>query len=167
VIKRIRWNVSKKKILTISKSLSQWLRSLDRDWEISILSRHHLPVPKVLIEVVKSVKTWNFSICQDFWVWSTSKSLNNFEKPWEILKSLDKSWKVSINLKNLDSLDLSRQSWWNSWHSLISILKILTKKKKSCLDSKNNLDKFQKLILTDQEFLISISIGLNCWDPHA
>ena len=27
---------------------------------VSILSRHHLPVPKVSIEIEKSVETWNF-----------------------------------------------------------------------------------------------------------
>ncbi len=45
----------------------------------------------------------------------------------------------------------------------VSILKISTKKKKSCLNSKDNLCKFQKLISTDHEILISI--GLNCRDP--
>jgi hypothetical protein len=29
----------------------------------------------------------------------------------------------------------------------------------------DNLDGFQKLVLTDRE--ISISIGLDCWDPQA
>ncbi len=37
--------------------------------------------------------------------------------------------KVMINHKNLDSLNLSQQSWWKSWRSLIWISKILTKKK--------------------------------------
>ena len=96
-----------KKILTISKSLTWRLRSLNRDGEILILSIHHLPVSKVSIEIKKSVDTWhfwqiltvcldldrelvnfiifldcNFSICQNFWSRSTSKSHNNVEKSW-------------------------------------------------------------------------------------
>ncbi len=95
------------KILTISKSLSWRLRSLNRDGKISILSLHHLPVSKVSIEIKKSVDTWHFwqiltvcldldrefvnfiifldrdfSICQDFWSRSTSKSHDNVEKSW-------------------------------------------------------------------------------------
>ena len=95
------------KILTISKSLSWRLRSLNRDGKISILSLHHLPVSKVLIEIKKSVDTWHFwqiltvclnldrelvnfiifldwdfSICQEFWSRSTSKSHDNVEKSW-------------------------------------------------------------------------------------
>ncbi len=55
---------------------------------------------------------------------------------------------------------------WSSLDSKVSILKMLTETKKlSCLDSKNNLDNFQKLILTDREILISI--GLDCQDPQA
>ncbi len=81
-------------------------------------SQHPLPVPKVLMEIEKSVKTWNFgyiltvcfdlnrewvgfiilldrdsSICQDFLAWSPSKSLYNVEILWFISKSLHKSWK--------------------------------------------------------------------------
>ena len=96
-----------KKILTISKNLSWQLRSLNWDGEILILSLHHLPVSKVSIEIKKSVDTWHFwqiltvclvldwelvnfiifldwdfSICQDFWSRSTSKSHDNVEKSW-------------------------------------------------------------------------------------
>ncbi len=35
------------------------------------------------------------------------------------------------------------------------------------LDTMDNLDGFQKLVSTDPEILISISIGLNCRDPQA
>ncbi len=95
------------KILTISKSLSWRLRSLNRDGEILILSLHYLPVSKVSMEIKKSVDTWqfwqiltvfldldrelvnfiifldwDFSICQDFWFRSTSKSHDNVEKSW-------------------------------------------------------------------------------------
>ena len=72
--------------------------------DILILSRHVQKVRKVLIETEKSVETWHFwqistvclnldrelvnvikflnrdfSICRDFWSWSTSKSLDNVE----------------------------------------------------------------------------------------
>jgi hypothetical protein len=124
--------------------------------DISILSRHHLPVPKVSIEIEKSVKTWyfwkistvclhlnwelvnfitflnqDFSICLDFWSWSTSKSLN-------------KSQKVVTNLENLDSFDLSWQSRQKSQQSLILIEKSWFSKSrrfsKVCLDTKDILD---------------------------
>ncbi len=51
--------------------------------------------------------------------------------------------------------------------SKVLILKILTEKKKSCLNSKDNFNKFQKLISTDHEVSISILIGLDCRDPEA
>ncbi len=97
--------------------------NLDRDWEILILSRHHLPVPKVSFEIEKSVDTghfWqilffldldqelvnlilfldqDFSTCWDFWWWVSI-----------MLRYLNKSQKVSTNVKNLNSLNLSRQS---------------------------------------------------------
>ena len=152
----------------------QFQKACLNDWEVSIEIEKSQFCLDITFQSQKSwLRLWNLSrpeISQFVKIFESevpqkvSIILRNLEKSW---KASNKSWKVSTNLKNLDSLDLSRQSWWNSWHSLISILKILTKKKKSCLDSKNNLDKFQKLILTDQEFLISISIGLNCWDPHA
>jgi hypothetical protein len=39
--------------------------------------------------------------------------------------------------------------------------------KKFGLDTMYNLDRFQKLILTDREILILISIGLDCQDHQA
>jgi hypothetical protein len=47
----------------------------------------------------------------------------------------------------------------------VSILKISTKKKKVDLEMMDILDGFQKLVSTQRTFLISI--GLDCWDPHA
>ena len=47
----------------------------------------------------------------------------------------------------------------------VSILKILTEKKKVDLDMMDILDGFQKLVSTRRAF--SISIGLDCQDPHA
>jgi hypothetical protein len=61
--------------------------------------------------------------------------LINIEKSWQILK-ISKNLTVLIYLNSLDeNLD------WK-----VSILKILTKKKKSCLDTKENLDSFQKYV---------------------
>ncbi len=120
--------------------------------EILIWSQHHLPVPKVLIEIEKSVETWNFwqvltacldldwelvnfitflyqdfSICQDFWAWSISKSLDNVEISGLILKSLDKSWKPwQSQFISTISMKISTQL---SLNSKVSILTILTKTK--------------------------------------
>ncbi len=78
----------------------------------------------------------------------------NLEKSWQILK-ISKNLTVLIYLDSLDeNLD---------WKVLI--LKILTKKKKSCLDTKENLDSFQKYVSTRMK--ISISIALDCRDPQA
>ncbi len=47
----------------------------------------------------------------------------------------------------------------------VLILKISTEKKKVDLDMMDILDGFQKLVSTRRTF--SISIGLDCRDPHA
>jgi hypothetical protein len=125
--------------------------SLD-DRDISILSRRHLPVPKVSIEIEKSVETWHFwqistvcldldrelvnfitfldrdfSTCQDFWSWSTSKSLDNVEI---MSRYLDKSRQsqfvstISINISTKINLN------WK-----VSILKISTEKKKKLIST--------------------------------
>ena len=78
------------------------------------------------------------------------------KKSWKSLDYVEKSWKVSINLK---SLDKSRQSRFVSTISIniltkinldrkISILKISTEKKKVSLDGRENLDSFKKLVST-------------------
>ena len=108
-------------VSTLTKSKSRQLRKPrqfqeaclnDREVSIKIEKswfclENHLPVPKVLIEIEKSVETWtfwqiltvcldldqesvnliifidqDFSICQDFWAWSHSKSLENVEISW-------------------------------------------------------------------------------------
>ena len=66
--------------------------------------------------------------------------MNNLDKYLDTAKSQFKS----LNFKNLD-----RE------------LKIFD------LDTMDNLDGFQKLVSTDREILISISICLDCWDPQA
>jgi hypothetical protein len=76
-------------------------------------------------------------------------------------RSLDKSRKVSTNLKNLDSLNLAKSR-------LKSLdFKNLDREKKLDLDMKDILDGFQKLVSTDPEILISILIGLDSRDPQA
>jgi hypothetical protein len=60
-------------------------------------------------------------------------------------------------LTNLENLDLAK--------SRFKSLDFKNLDRKPCLVSKENLDKFQKLISTDRE--ISISIGLDCRDPQA
>ncbi len=74
----------------------------------------------------------DFSLCRDFWAWCTSKSLKNVEISRQISLRLDKSWKSSLRLNNLDT---SRQSWQKSRRvqvstEKVSILKISSKKKK-------------------------------------
>ncbi len=80
------------------------------------------------------------------------------------MRNLEKSRQISkilISLESLDNLDKNIDAAKSRFKSLdfinldskVSILKILTEKKKSCLDSKDNLDTFQKLISTDQEIL--------------
>ncbi len=82
---------------------------------------------------------------------------------------LDKSWKVSTNLKNLVSRNLSRQSQKNldAANSRLKSLdfKNLKQKKKVDLDMMDILNSFQKLVLIDRE--ISISICLDRRDPQA
>ncbi len=92
------------------------------------------------------------------------------KKSWKSLNYVKKSQKFSINL---ESLDLSRRSWFVSTISInistkinldqkISILKI-----KVDLDVLDNLDGFQKLISTRWTFSISILIGLERRDHQA
>jgi len=113
------------------ENLNNLKACLDQDWEISSLSRHHLPVSKVLIQIEKSVETWNFwliltvcvdldqesvdfiillaqdfSICWDFWAWSPSKSLDKVEISQKTSKSLYKSQIILIVSKSLDCLHL-------------------------------------------------------------
>ncbi len=146
------------------------MRFLNQDWEISILFRHHLPVPKVLIKIKKSVETWNclqiLTVCLnldrelvDFSI-NFNQELSRFLnlKSWkcrDILINVEKSWQFSKSLHNLYK---SRLSWFiqvilmqiSTWQSLnwkVSILKISTETKKI-------------LVLTWRTILISI--GLNC-----
>ncbi len=86
--------------------------SLD-DWEISILSLHHLPVPKVSTEIEKSVKTWNFwrilAVCLNLdWELVIFIKISQFVKIFEP----EVPQKVSIMLRLISkSLDKSQKSW--------------------------------------------------------
>jgi hypothetical protein len=84
---------------------------------------------------------------------SLDKNLDYLEKAWL-------SWFISIVLISLDDLDKNLDTA-KSW------LKSLNREKKnSGLDMMDNLDGFQKLVSTQRTFSISISIGLDCWDPQ-
>jgi hypothetical protein len=78
---------------------------------------------------------------------------------------LDKSWKVSTNLKNLDSLDENLDAAKSQLKSLD--FKNLDEKKKDDLDRRENLDTVKKLVSTLRTFSIPISIGLDCRDHQA
>ncbi len=87
------------------------------------------------------------------------------KKSWKSLDYVEKSQKFSINLK---SLDKSRQSQFVST-ILINIstkINLDREKKKVDLDVMDNLDTSKKLVSTRRTFSISISIGLDCWDPQ-
>ncbi len=135
----------------------QFQKACLNNWEVSI----EIEKSQFCLDTTfQSQKSW-------LRLWNLSRpEISQFVKIFEsevpqkvsiISRNLEKSWKASTNLER--SRQISK-ILTVSIYRLISILKILTKKKKSCLDSKNNLEKFQ-------EFLISISIGLDCWDPHA
>ena len=73
-----------------------------------------------------------------------------------MLRNLDKSWKVSTNLKNLNKSWKSRQSRWKSWCSQVSIEKSLFKKSRQR----------KKIVVSTLSIVsISISLGIDCQDP--
>jgi hypothetical protein len=81
------------------------------------------------------------------------------------LDNLDASWQISTIWTGLaiSTKILTRQSL--DWK--VSILKISTEKKKVDLDMMDSLDGLKKFVSTRRTFSISISIGLDCRDPHA
>ncbi len=80
------------------------------------------------------------------------------------MKSLNKSWKSrKSQIISTISMKISTQLNLN-WKVLI-LKNLDPAKKKSCLDSKDNLYRFEKLISAYRE--VWISIGLDCWDPQA
>ncbi len=85
------------------------------------------------------------------------------------LDYLEKSWlsqfisMVSIRVDDLDkNLDAAK-----SRLKSLDFKNLNREKIKKGLDSKDNLDVFQKLVSTLRTFLISILIGLDCRDPQA
>ena len=163
---------SRVSISTLSRRLYRRLRKswhfqkLDLDnREVLILSQHHLPVPRVSIEIKKSIETWIFGqswqfvsilieseLILSFFLIDISQFVEIFEP--EVPHCLEKSWlsqfihillmqiSKSLNFKNLD------------WE------------KKCFLNMIDNLNNFQKLVAPLRTILISISIGLDCWDPQ-
>ncbi len=70
---------------------------------------------------------------------------------------------VSISLNDLDkNLDTVK-----SWLKSLDFKNLNREKKNSGLDVMDNLDTSKKLVSTLRKFLISISIGIDCWDPRA
>jgi hypothetical protein len=68
---------------------------------------------------------------------------------------------VSINLDDLDKyLDAAKSRF-----KILDFKNLDQEIKNFDLDTMDILNSFQKLVSTDRE--ISISIGLDCWDPQA
>ena len=96
------WLRSRMLISTLEKGLSRqsrksrhlkmlvWSRSLNQDWEISILPWHHLPVLKVSTKIYQFVEVSDGEVPQ---------------KVYKMSIHLDKYWKVSIDPENIDSPD--------------------------------------------------------------
>jgi hypothetical protein len=83
-----------------------------------------------------------------------------------MLRNLDNSWKVLTISINLDNLDKNLDADLSQLKSL-DFKNLDQELKNFGLDMMDNLDRFQKLILTDWEISILISIGLDCRDPQA
>jgi hypothetical protein len=94
--------------------------------------------------------TWGIKVnsTSNFFVKLISLGVSICLDDWENLDNIDKNLDADKSrLKSLDFKNLNQEIKYFG------------------LDTMNNLDRFQKLISTDQE--ISISIGLDCWDPQA
>ncbi len=87
------------------------------------------------------------------------------KKSWKSLDYVEKSQKfskVSICLDDLDKyLDEDKSRPKN-----LDFKNLNREKKKVDLDMMDILDGFQKLVSTWRTISISISIGLDCWDPQ-
>jgi hypothetical protein len=105
------------------------------------------------------------------WSWSRSKwifafSCWDFSIRWDFNINMTKSQLKILDFKNLDNLN-KNMNMTQSWLKSLKFNNLDRNKKKVCLDSWENLDRFQKLISTDGDVSISILIDLNCWDPQA
>ena len=90
---------------------------------------------------------------------SLDKNLDYLEKAWL-------SRFISIVSISLDDLDRNLDTAKSRLKSL-DFKNLDREKNNSGLDMMDNLDGFQKLVSTQRTFSISISIGLDCRDPHA
>jgi hypothetical protein len=154
------WVSTVKKISTVSKSKSRRLRylefvstsmsrpkNLDWDWEF----RRDLKILAFLDSLSWSwsrsawifvFSRWDFSIRRDFSSFSDSKGLDNVKISWQILTA---SWQISTASWQISKISTRLDQSWQSWCLLaistkiltrqsldwkISILKILTRKKK-------------------------------------
>ncbi len=88
---------------------------------------------------------------------SLDKNLNYLEKAWLSRFILIVSISLDNHDKNLDTA--------NSRLKSLNFKNLDQEKKNSGLNMMDNLDGFQKLVSTRRTF--SISIGLDCRDPHA
>ena len=162
------------------KSRLLWLFVLFVDF--SRISRVFLDLDREIMDFYKYLD-WDFSSQPYLFTFCASKLASKWAKSVGNSNFFQKvATKISIyleiiliNCKNLKNLDLSWKSrlvltilikilTHPSLNWKVSILKILTKIKKSDLDKMDNLDGFQKLVSTRRTF--SISIGLDCRDPQ-
>ncbi len=185
------WVSTVEKISTASKSKSWQSRSrlldfvstsmsipksLDRDQEI----RRYLKISAFLdsLSRSRSRSAWifvfsrrDFSIRRDFSSFSDSKGLDNVKISWQISTAsrqisktstrLDKSWQSRLRLDNLDkNLNASKSRLKNL------NFKNLDREKKKLISTVEKISTIQKKLVSTRR-TISISIGLDCRDPHA
>ncbi len=125
-------------------------KSLDQDreicWDLKILafldslSRSRLRSAWIFV-----FSCWDFSIRRDFSAFSDSKGFDNVEISWQISTESRQSWRVSTISKKI----LTRQSL--DWK--VSILKILTEKKKSWSWHDGHSGRFSKVSLDVKDVL--------------
>ncbi len=148
-----------KKILTLSKSWSQFSLDINVQTQKSRLKSRFIKIYQksrlFLNWDEQSGSKGGNNRCLK-WMNKIENMSRNLNKCIEISRNVKKSWKVWTILK---SLNLSQFKYLRS---LILIQKSRPRQKKL---SWENQDRFQKLILTDQEILILI--GLDCRDPQA
>ncbi len=131
--------------LPVSRS-RVWIETWSRQIETPRLNFH-----KYLDQDFSS-RPFLFSFCASKWAKSAGNS-----------KSLIKNWEILISLDNFNkNLDAAKSQFKSLDFNNLNCEKI-----KTGLDSKDNLDKFQKLVSPLRTLSILISIGLDCWDPQA
>ncbi len=166
------WSRSRLSISTSSKSESQQLRksrqrqkvSLD-DHDISISSRHQRPDQKISIKIENFVEIWKFrrfsTVCLDldqevhgFLYFLVKISQQISTASWQILTASRQISTISMCLNNLDkNLDATK-----SQLKSLDFKNLDRDKIKVDLDVMDNLNGFQKLVLTRWTFSISICL---------